>query len=82
MYFTNTCLNGLWGAIRSTAAARGGFDRDIISLSTLKATENTAGIAGMAGNSTNIALQWHSNDTIVERQRKSSPGDSKAIGVT
>lgn len=43
-----TSVKSLWGAILSTAAARGSFDGDVIRPSALKTTQHTAGTAGVA----------------------------------
>lgn len=43
-----TCLNSLWRAVRSIAAARGRFHWDVKRLSTLKAAQNTAGTISVA----------------------------------
>lgn len=47
--FFFTCLNGLWGTIWSAAATRGSFDGDVVSPSTLKTGQVTAGTVSVAG---------------------------------
>lgn len=49
MHFFITCVNSLNGAVRSAAALRGGFNRNIESLPTMKARENTAGVVSITG---------------------------------
>lgn len=63
---SNTCSNSLRVAVRSAAVCRGSFNRNIISLSTLKAIQSTGSMARVAGEGANVSSQWHNLNTVVE----------------
>lgn len=63
----NTCLNSLRVAVRSTAACRGSFNRNIKSPSTLKAIQSTVGMARVTGEGANVSSQRHNPNTVVKR---------------
>lgn len=79
-----TCPNSLRLAVGSTAARRRSFNRNVISLSTLKATQATVSVSGVAGEGANVSSvsQWFNPDAVVKRHRGGAPAHHQLISAT